>query len=585
MQTYSKQDRTKILTAGLLLVAGLLLFADLWRVAGRQHLSYSEFKSALRNEQLAELVISPDLITGRTSTGEEFETRRIGTDDKLISQLEEAHIPYRAAGRTRELLYGAVVPLVLLTGIGFLLYRRWDHPFRAFGRRGGSLLVEQKPDCGFNEVAGCDEAKRDLEELVDYLRAPERFAALGARLPRGVLLSGPPGTGKTLLARALAAEAGVPFFSLSGSDFVEMYVGVGAARIRALFRRAREQAPCIVFIDELDALGKKRDERGSGNEERENTLNQLLVELDGFGSDEVVILIGATNRPDVIDAALLRPGRFDRQVTVDTPDRSGRLEILKVHVRDKMICPGCSLERLAQSTSGMSGAELANIINEAALLAARDEESCIAEHHLHEALERTVAGPIRTSRVLNGPLRRRIAYHEAGHALVAYHCETADPVQKISIVPRGKAALGYTLQIPATDTYLLTETELEERILVLLAGRAAEKLVLGEISTGAENDLIRATQMARRMVGHFGMSASGSLLHLGDQLATPGETQAAADQEASRRLSKLHERAMQMLKEHRAQLERVTEKLLEQDSLSAEEFRALVSESSFQELP
>ena len=426
-------------------------------------------------------------------------------------------------------------------------------------------------------MAGCDEAKSELTEIVDFLTAPEKFHEMGASMPRGVLLSGPPGTGKTLLARALAAESGVPFFSLSGSDFVEMYVGVGAARVRGLFEQARKQAPCIVFIDEIDALGKTRDQNSSNSDEREQTLNQLLVELDGFEQDSRVVLIGATNRPEVIDPALLRPGRFDRQVVVDAPDRVGRLAILEVHGRGKKIGPNTSLKKLAGSTAGMSGADLANILNEAALLAARGGASCIEQEHLHEAVEKVLAGPVRSNRLLDLNLKTRIAYHETGHALIAYHSPTADPVHKISIVPRGKAALGYTMQIPLSDSYLMTETELRDRIRVLLGGRAAEALIFNEVSTGAENDLERCTLLARRMVGHFGMGARTGLLHAGADLrGCSPEFAAKMDEQVQEMLEDIFKEAQAILAENRGQLEAVSQRLLKREVLEAEEFESFL---------
>jgi cell division protease FtsH len=563
--------------SGLLILAGLLIFGDLAYHAGHQKMPYSQLKQQLRQGRIESVVLGSNTITGKTVEGSSFATGRFGSDPSLFVLLDESNVTYRASSGMRSTFYSVVAPLLLIAGCGFAYHRGRSSSLRAFGKRGNSILISEKPEVGFDEIAGCDEAKVDLTEIVDFLTHPDRYSGLGAQPPRGVLLSGPPGTGKTLLARALAGEAGVPFYSLSGSDFVEMYVGVGAARIRDLFRIARQNSPCIIFIDELDALGKKRDEKGAGNEERENTLNQLLVEMDGFEGDHTVIVIGATNRPDIIDAALVRPGRFDRQITVDTPDRQGRLAILKVHCRGRKLCPDTSLDSLAGSTSGMSGAELANIVNEATLLAARERSECISEEHFSEAVERVLAGPIRTTRILNKALRQRIAYHEAGHALVATYSEKADQVQKVSIVPRGKAALGYTLQLPAADTYLMTEQELYDRIKVLLAGRAAEKIVFGDFSTGAENDLIRASQMAKRILGHFGMSEEGSPIHLGADFRDCSlSSLAKLDDEAGRLLNQLQAEAFEMLERRRDELERVAEKLLEKESLDAEELEALL---------
>ena len=579
-------ERTKgksldIALSGLLILAGLFIFADLFARSSQRHIAYSDLKAQLRQGSLVEVALGSDLITGTLESGATVVAQRPGSDDTLFQHLDKAGVTYRAASDWRSVFYGYVAPALLLGSCLLLYHRRRSGSLKAFGKRGKSILLSDNPDVSFEEVAGCDEAKHDLAEMVDFLQTPEKYLELGAHPPNGVLLSGPPGTGKTLLARALAGEAGVPFYSLSGSDFVEMYVGVGAARIRDLFRIARQNAPCIVFIDELDALGKKRDERGQGNEERENTLNQLLVELDGFDKDNKVIVIGATNRPDIIDSALVRPGRFDRQITVDAPDWQGRLAILKVHCKNRKLCPATSLESLAKATSGMSGAELANIVNEATILATRERAECIAESHFDEAMERVLAGPVRTTRILTGELRRRIAYHEAGHAVVATLCEHADPVQKVSIVPRGKAALGYTLQLPAADTYLMTERELNDRIRVLLAGRAAEKLVFGDFSTGAENDLIRASQMAKRIVGHFGMSGEGSLLHMGHEFREVSlATQNRLDAEADKLLMKLQVEALKMLECHCKRLDLVAEKLLEKETLDSEELLEIVSSQS-----
>src|SRR5207249_1557940 len=366
----------------------------------------------------------------------------------------------------------------------------------------------------FADVAGVDEAVEELQEIKDYLENPARFQAMGAKVPKGLLLYGPPGSGKTLLARAVAGEAKVPFCSISGSDFVEMFVGVGAARVRDLFQQAKQNAPCIIFIDELDAIGRQRGVHvGAVNDEREQTLNALLVEMDGFEANTGVILLAATNRPEVLDRALLRPGRFDRQIVVDSPDLDGREAVLKVHAKDKPLAKDVDLRRIAQVTPGFSGADLANAMNEAALLAARRNSQLISQKDLEDAVERVVAGPERKSRRLNDEEKRRVAYHEVGHALVAAYSKHADPVHKISIVPRGRAALGYTMQLPTDEQFLLSQSELVDRIRGLLGGRAAEEIVFGEVTTGAENDLERATALARQMVCLYGMSDKVGLAH------------------------------------------------------------------------
>lgn len=574
--------RIEAVLASLLVLTALLMLVDFWRNASQKTYTYSEFKSAVKQGEIVEATIGNAVLTGKLKDGTRFQAQRIAGDDDLIPALEAGKVRFDGPAPWRTALYRGVAPTLALLGVIYLFYHTFQTPLSKFGKRGRQLLVADSPSVGFDRVAGCDEAKSELTEIVDFLTEPEKFHAMGATMPRGVLLTGPPGTGKTLLARALAAESGVPFYSLSGSDFVEMYVGVGAARVRDLFEQARKNSPCIVFIDEIDALGKARESGASGhNDEREQTLNQLLVELDGFDQSTQVVLIGATNRPTVIDPALLRPGRFDRQVVVDAPDKAGRLAILHVHSVGKKIGPEVSLQKLAASTAGMSGADLANVLNEAALLAARGKAPCISQQHLHDAMEKVLAGPVRTNRLLNPPLKRRVAYHEVGHALIAYHSPTADPVHKISIVPRGKAALGYTMQIPLGDTYLMTETELRDRIRVLLGGRAAEALIFGEVSTGAENDLERCTLLARRMVGHFGMGESTGLLHAGSDLSncSPGFA-ARIDEQAQRILDEIFEEAQKILAENRSQLEIVAERLIVSEVMESEEFESFLGHSS-----
>jgi cell division protease FtsH len=446
-----------------------------------------------------------------------FVTTRIPAidDSALLREMEAAKVEF--SGRVestfwRDLIFGWVVPLGLMAGLWIFLMRRMGGgPTQAlsFGRSKAKIYDRKELKTTFADVAGVDEAKAELIEVVDFLRTPKKYQRLGGRIPKGVLLVGPPGTGKTLLARAVAGEADVPFFFLSGSEFVEMFVGVGASRVRDLFEQAKEKAPCIVFIDELDAIGKTRAGATgflSGHDEREQTLNQLLAEMDGFDSSKGVIIMAATNRPEVLDAALLRAGRFDRQVVVDKPDVKGREAILRVHVRNVTLAPTVNLHVLAARTPGMAGADLANIINEAALLAARKGKDAVEMADLDEAVDRVVGGLERKSRVLSEKERDIVAHHEIGHALVASSLPQADPVHKVTIIPRGVGALGATYQLPLEDRYLLTKSELEDRIAVLLGGRAAEEVVYGEISTGAHNDLERATEMARLMVTQYGMS-------------------------------------------------------------------------------
>ncbi|HET8579315.1 MAG TPA: ATP-dependent zinc metalloprotease FtsH [Methylomirabilota bacterium] len=446
-----------------------------------------------------------------------FTTTRIPAmdDSQIVKELEAAHVEF--SGRVestfwRDLIFGWLVPLGIMAALWFFLMRRMgggSTQALSFGRSKAKIYDRKELKTTFADVAGVDEAKAELMEVVDFLKSPKKYQRLGGRIPKGVLLVGPPGTGKTLLARAVAGEADVPFFFLSGSEFVEMFVGVGAARVRDLFEQAKEKAPCIVFIDELDAIGKTRAGNTgflSGHDEREQTLNQLLAEMDGFDSSKGVIIMAATNRPEVLDPALLRAGRFDRQVVVDKPDVKGREAILRVHARNVTLAPSVDLHVLAARTPGMAGADLANIINEAALLAARKGKDAVEMADLEEAVDRVIGGLERKSRVLSEKERDIVAHHEIGHALVASSLPHADPVHKVTIIPRGVAALGATYQLPLEDRYLLTRSELEDRIAVLLGGRVAEEVVYGEVSTGAHNDLERATEMARLMVMQYGMS-------------------------------------------------------------------------------
>jgi cell division protease FtsH len=504
-----------------------------------------------------------------------FRTVRV-EDPELLEELRAAGVEVTGTrpGPWPQLLIW-LLPMGLLVVFWLYVLRRasggMGQAAMTFGKSRAQLVADRDIQVRFRDVAGCDEAKAELAEVVDFLQHPERFTKVGAKIPKGVLLVGPPGTGKTLLARAVAGEAAVPFFSLSGSDFVEMFVGVGAARVRDLFDQAKQHAPCIVFIDELDAIGRARGVRVSNvNDEREHTLNQLLVEMDGFEANAGVILLSATNRPDVLDAALLRPGRFDRQVVLDSPDVTGREAILEVHARNKPLAPGVELGLMARSTPGFSGADLANAMNEAALSAARRGASEITQADLEEAVEKVVAGPERKSRRLDRDEKRRVAYHESGHALVASLSPQADPVRKISIVPRGRAALGYTLQLPTGDQYLLTRSALFDKIRSLLGGRAAEELAFGEVSTGAENDLEQATNLARSIVARFGMGESVRLLHCGTPQtsnlvpAVDGyvvrdcseRTASMIDEEAGQLLDQLYQEARQLLEKHRDGLDR-----------------------------
>ncbi len=485
-----------------------------------QHLDevpYSQFKVWVVEDKVAEVAITDTIINGKLkpdlkSDAEQwFKTIRVDDPD-LVKLLEEKNVEF--SGVIVSTLWkdvaSWVIPILIFVAIWMFMFRRVSQgaggSFMRIGQSKAKIYMEKDIPVGMKDVAGVDEAKDELLEVIEFLQTPEKFTRIGGRIPKGVLLVGPPGTGKTLLARAIAGEAAVPFFSISGSEFVEMFVGVGAARVRDLFENAKGKAPCIIFIDELDALGKARGSGPMAHEEREQTLNQLLVEMDGFDPRVGVVILAATNRPEILDQALLRAGRFDRQVLVDRPDRLGRQAILEIHAKAVKLEDDAALDKIAAMTPGMVGADLANVINEAALLAVRRNRETVQQADLEEAVERVVAGLEKKSRVLSEEERNRVAHHEVGHALVAMMIPGSDPVQKISIIPRGIAALGYTMQLPTEDRYLLTRSELENKIAVLLGGRVAEELIFGEASTGAADDLQKATNIAKRMVKDYGMS-------------------------------------------------------------------------------
>ena len=501
-------------------------------------------------------------------------------------------------------LLTSLFPTLLLIGVWVYFMNNMQpggaNRMMTFGRSKAKLFLDNKPKIKFDAVAGCDEAKEELQEVIEFLKDPEKFKKLGAKVPKGVLLVGPPGTGKTLLAKATAGEADVPFFSTSGSEFVEMLVGVGAARVRDLFSQAKKYQPCIIFIDELDAVGRHRGAGlGGGHDEREQTLNQILVELDGFDDNGSTILIAATNRPDILDPALLRPGRFDRHIVVDKPDVKGREEVLNVHMKDKEFDSDVDVKILARRTPGLVGADLANLINEGALLAARKDHEKITMEDLEEGIERVMAGPERKSRLINDHEKKIIAYHETGHAIVAKILPGADPVHKISIIPRGHAALGYTLQLPEEDRFLMSKTELMNRIAILLSGRVSEEIVFDDVTSGAANDLDRATEIARQMVTQLGMSDTLGLVKLGKKREEiflgrdisedrnySEEIAYAIDKEVKAVIDECYERAKEILTEHRDLLDKIASVLLEREVLDAEEFNNLVNENKkIQELP
>ncbi|MEW6268028.1 MAG: ATP-dependent zinc metalloprotease FtsH [Thermodesulfobacteriota bacterium] len=570
--------------------------------AGRE-LSYSEFKAALDAGRVEEVAVSPSVITGVLEpeagrdggppSGQRFETVRV-EDPDLMRQLAAHGVRVRGvrdAGVLATLLTW-LAPLLLVVAAWALLMRRpgaGRGGLLAIGQSKAKVYLEKEVDVSFADVAGVDEAKEELREVVEFLKTPEKFRRLGGKIPKGLLLVGPPGTGKTLLARAVAGEAGVPFFSISGSEFVEMFVGVGASRVRDLFEQARAKAPCIVFIDELDALGKARGIGPMAHEEREQTLNQLLVEMDGFDPRSGVILMAATNRPEILDPALLRAGRFDRHVLVDRPDKAGRRAILEVHARGVVLASKDDLDVVAGMTTGFAGADLANVVNEAALLAARRGKDAVTLAELQEAVERIVGGLEKKNRVLNPAERERVAHHEVGHALTSLAIPGSDVVQKISIVPRGIAALGYTLQLPTEDRFLMTRTELSNKIAVLLGGRVAEELVYGEVSTGAQDDLRKATEIAKSMVRVYGMSDKlGGVSFQSEPMPVfleapqrpPGgdysdATARQIDREVRRILDEQYARVRGILAERAGILRRAAALLLERETISGDDLRAI----------
>ena len=587
----------------LILVLGYLFLILGGDAFGRRSISYHEFKQHLAAGELQQCLIEADRIRGELAPGAAgaqgedlaFQTVRV-EDPDLVAELQAAGVDYSGVPESSFPLWMIwVLPFALLM-LFWVFLRRMGGAMGAsgaamsFGKSKARLVADLDTGVTFDDVAGCDEAKTDLREIVDFLRRPERYLKLGARIPKGLLLVGAPGTGKTLFARAIAGEASVPFYSISGSEFVEMFVGVGAARVRDLFEQALAKAPCIVFIDEIDAIGRSRGIHiGAVNDEREQTLNQLLVEMDGFEANNGVVLLAATNRPDVLDRALLRPGRFDRQVVLDVPDVNGRRAILEVHARGKPLAGDVDLEKVARATPGFAGADLANALNEAALVATRRDAEAITQDDIEAAIERLVAGPERKSHRLSEKDKRRVAFHEAGHALIARLSEHADPVHKISIVPRGRAALGYTMQLPEEEHPMLTRSELDDKLAGLLGGRAAERIVFGEVSTGAANDLEHATNLARQMICLYGMGESAGLMrcaHEADgrfplgpetmQRDCSERTAREIDQEVRQILADASARAEAILEDNRDRLDSVATALLSRETLDAAAFEEIL---------
>ena len=577
----------------LMALAQVLYFSP-----GGKPISYSDFKQAVRTGQVKEVYVGEQTIRGTYKAArdgsDKFNANRI-EDPKLLEELDSAGVKYTGEFISRiwpEIL-SWVIPLLLLFAIWSFFFRRIgsaEGGVMSFARSKHRVFAEDDVKVSFADVAGVDEAEQELKEIVEFLRNPRKYTTLGGRIPKGVLLVGPPGTGKTLLARAVAGEAKVPFFSLSGSEFVEMFVGVGAARVRDLFSQAEQKAPCIIFIDELDALGRARVQSPMGShEEREQTLNQLLAEMDGFDSRKAIIIMAATNRPEVLDTALLRPGRFDRQVLVDKPDVNGREEVLRIHTKHVKLAPVVDLRLVAARTAGFAGADLANLVNEAALLAARKDKTAVEMQDFDEAIDRLIAG-LEKKRVMSQKEREIVAYHESGHGIVATVIPGMDPVHKISIVQRGFGALGYTMQLPLEDRYLMQRQDLLNQLAVLLGGRTAEELALGEISTGAQNDLQRATDIARAMVTEWGMSdALGAVNYDGNKrskfLDIPigpergnyaEDTARLIDAEVKRIMTDAHTRATTILTQNRDMLEKVTRQLLEQEVMEGDTLRAIL---------
>jgi cell division protease FtsH len=564
---------------------------------------YSQFLNQLKAGNITEVAITANQIQGKVKVdpnnpGEQKAFKTIRVDPELSKTLEQYPVIFKGEIESTWMrdLFSWVFPLLLFVGIWYFLMKRMGGQqagFMTLGKNKARIYMENELNVTFADVAGVDEARQELVEVIEFLKTPGKFTDIGGRIPKGILLVGPPGTGKTLLAKAVAGESGVPFFSLSGSEFVEMFVGIGASRVRDLFVQAKEKAPCIIFIDELDALGKARGFGAmGGHDEREQTLNQLLVEMDGFDPKVGVILMAATNRPEILDPALLRAGRFDRHVLVDRPDKQGREDILKVHMKKVKAAPEVDLGILANMTPGMVGADLANLINEAALLAVRAGRSVVAMKDFEEAVERIIAGLEKKNRLINPRERETVAYHEMGHALVALSLPGTDPVQKISIIPRGISALGYTLQVPTEDRFLMKKTELENKIATLLGGRAAEEIIYGDVSTGAHNDLSRATDIAKSMVREYGMSEALGQVYLARDkrpqfldigLGEGGDyspaTAEAIDREVREIIGREYRRARDILADKRAVLLKGAQRLLEQEKIDGEEIRVLLVET------
>ena len=568
-----------------------------------KQIPYSEFKNLLRGDKIEEVALGDKIIRGllkkedeKLKQGVEITTVRVD-DPKLVEELEAHNVKFSGKfdeSWLRDFILAWVLPMGIIIFIWMIALKRMspESGIMAIGKSKAKIYMDKDTGVTFSDVAGCEEAKEELKEVIDFLNTPQKYLELGGKIPKGILLIGPPGTGKTLLAKAVAGEAKVPFFALSGSAFVEMFVGVGASRVRDLFAQAQEKAPCIIFIDELDALGKARIAApiGGGHEERENTLNQLLAEMDGFDTQKGVIIMAATNRPEILDIALLRPGRFDRQILVDRPDINGREDILKVHTKGVKLSEGIDLRILAARTPGFAGADLANVVNEAALLAARRNKKSVEMNDFEEAINRSIAGLEKKRKVMSKKEQEIIAYHESGHALVAESVPHADKVHRISIIPRGISALGYTMQLPTEDRYLMTRSELLDRLAVFLGGRVAEETIFNEISTGAQNDLERATDIARSMVKEYGMSERlgpmtfererrSLFLEIGGMPKSEfsEETAKIIDEEVKKIITETYTRVKEIIAKKRNKLDALAKLLLEKEVIEGDELRKIIN--------
>ena len=593
-------------TITILLIAALITFATVYFMknaltsSSEEELTYNQFIQMVENDQIdsvavssSEIEIHPKSSVDGYSPLKRYYTVRMESDDQLTQRLEDRGIEIRKLQQTDSLMLDIVGSLLWFGFLVFLMTmmmrRMGGGGIMGVGKSNAKVNVQKETGVTFKDVAGEDEAKESLTEIVDFLHNPAKYTKIGAKLPKGALLVGPPGTGKTLLARAVAGEAHVPFYSLTGSDFVEMFVGVGASRVRDLFKQAQESAPCIIFIDEIDAIGKSRDSRyGGGNDEREQTLNQLLSEMDGFDSSKSLLVLGATNRPEILDPALLRPGRFDRRVIVDKPDLKGRISILKVHSKDVLLDDTVDFEEIALATSGAVGADLANMMNEAAIMAVKNGRKAVSQKDLFEAVEVVLVGKEKKDRILSREERRIVSYHEVGHALVSALQKDAEPVQKITIVPRTMGALGYVMHVPEEEKYLNTKKEIDAMLVGYLAGRAAEELVFDTVTTGAANDIEQATRVARAMVTQYGMSEKFGLIGLATRenqylggravLNCSDKTEAEVDEEVMRILKDAYEEAKRLLSENREAMDKIAEFLIEKETITGKEFMKIFRE-------